>query len=224
MTNAHTLAQYAQEHSVRTMNGALIEIMEVSVETEITDIDHPHVEFYIDALCDDNPVEGMYSKILSLNSDGEPDYPDKDTFLNSIFDSINDEYSRLIAAENVQYRFEALFDGEDPSDFENLPISLKDIEANVPHTGFVPSNSFEAPYLERPVFDIVAPGELHCVTRIQVGTDYAGDTEFYMGIPDDVKSLDDPLPPDVQVKIIKEIFYGCLQNIRNYRPFKDFLY
>ena len=135
----------------------------------------------------------------------------------------------LTASTNIsalnQSRFEALLNGENASDFDTVEVSLTDIAFGLPRTGFVPDDSPIKPRLEEPFFDInESTAELFCNVNIRVGTDHADNVEFYMDIPSDVKTLEDPLPADIQLEVIKNIFYGSLESIRNYRPFKDILY
>lgn len=224
MNNTETLTQFVHEYGVCTVNDVLIEIMEVHVTLELSDADHPFLICEIDALCDDNPVESIYSKTLPVGSDGKAVYPDDESFLDSIYGCISTEYHGHIVNENIQSRFEALLNGEDASDFDTIEVSLTDIAFGLPRTGFVPDDSPIRPRLEEPFFEIVSTGEMFCSVKIRVGTDRADDVEFYMGIPNDIKTLEDPLPADTQLEVIKNIFYGSLESIRNYRPFKDILY
>ena len=224
MTNTQTLTQFVQENNERDIDGTPIEIMEVDIELELSDVDNPVMICHIDALCDDNPIESAYIKSLSVGSDGKAVYPDNDDFLDAIFNCINTEYQGLIIKENIQSRFEALLNGENTSDFDTVEASLTDIAFGLPRTGFVPNDSPINPMLEQPVFDIESTGEIFCNVKIRMGTDHADDVKFYMDVPNDIESLEDPLPADIQLEVIKNIFYGSLESIRNYRPFKDILY
>ena len=224
MNNTETLTQFVQENNERDIDGISIEIMEVDIELELSDVDNPAMICHIDALCDDNPIESMYSELLSVGSDNAITYPESNAFLDAIFNCVNTEYQELIINENIQSRFEALLNGENASDFDTVEASLTDIAFGLPRTGFVPDDSPIEPILEQAVFSIESTGELFCNVKIRVGTDHADDVKFYMDVPNDIQSLEDPLPADTQLEVMKNIFYGSLESIRNYRPFKDILY
>lgn len=224
MSNTQTLTQFVQENNQRDIDGTPIEIMEVGIDMELSDVDNPVMICHIDALCDDNPIESAYIKSLSIGSNATVVFPENNAFLDAIFNCVNTEYQGLNINENIQSRFEALLNGENASDFDVLEASLTDIAFGLPRTGFVPDDSPITPMLEQAVFSIESTGEVFCNIKIRVGTDHADDVKFYMDIPNDIETLVDPLPADTQLEIIKNIFYGSLESIRNYRPFKNILY